>query len=109
MMALKCREPIEDAIFHTNQGIEYAANIFHASLVEPKLKTRTSGKGRCLNNANAESFFHTVKTECFYQLKFSDMKDVRQEFLSFIRFYNEERLHSTVSYKSPNDFEQLEA
>jgi putative transposase len=104
-MATRSRRPVEGAIFHTDQGIEYAANVFQNALKEAKFKPSMSGKGRCLDNANAESFFHTFKTESFYQRKFKDMDDIREEFLSYIRFYNEERLHSSLNYMPPNDYE----
>lgn len=108
-MALEHRKPIKDAVFHTDQGIEYAAVKFQQALDDARLKASMSRKGKCLDNAAAESFFHTFKTECYYQRKFKDMSEIKTEFLGYIDFYNTERLHSSLSYMSPNDFENRAA
>lgn len=108
-MALKQRKPLKGAIFHTDQGIEYAAIKFQQALVDAELKASMSGKGKCLDNATAESFFHTFKTESYYQRKFKNMAEIKQEFLEYIDFYNKERLHSSLNYMSPNDFEKRAA
>jgi len=108
-MAMRQRTPLEGAIFHTDQGIEYAGDRFQAALKEAQLKASMSGKGRCLDNATAESFFHTFKTESFYQRKFEDLKQIKKELMSYIYFYNNERLHSSLGYVSPNEFEQRAA
>jgi putative transposase len=107
-MALEQRKPQEGAIFHTDQGIEYAAVRFQEALVEAQLKASMSRKGNCLDNATAESFFHTFKTESYYQRKFNNMKEIKKEFIEYIDFYNEERLHSSLNYMSPNEFEKRE-
>ncbi len=105
-MAIRKRTPLEGAIFHTDQGIEYAADKFQDALKIAKLKPSMSGKGRCLDNATAESFFHTFKTESFYQRRFNNVQEIRKEFIGYIDFYNNERLHSSLSYMSPNEFEK---
>jgi len=108
-MAMRRRTPLEGAIFHTDQGIEYAGDRFQAALKEAQLKASMSGKGRCLDNAAMESFFHTFKTESFYQRKFEDLGHIKKECMSYIYFYNNERLHSSLGYMSPNEFEQRAA
>ena len=108
-MAMRRRIPLEGAIFHTDQGIEYAGDRFQAALKDAQLKASMSGKGRCLDNATMESFFHTFKTESFYQRKFKDLNEIKKEFLSYIYFYNHERLHSSLDYVSPIEFEQQAA
>lgn len=108
-MAMRRRIPLEGAIFHTDQGIEYAGDRFQAALKEAALKASMSGKGRCLDNATAESFFHTFKTESFYQRKFKNLEQIKKEFTSYIYFYNNERLHSSLGYVSPREYEQRAA
>jgi len=108
-MAIRKRTPLEGAIFHTDQGIEYAADKFQQALTTAKLKPSMSGKDRCLDNATAESFFHTFKTESFYQRRFNNMQEIRKEFIGYIDFYNNEKLHSSLDYMSPNEFEKLAA
>lgn len=109
LMAMQDRKPIEGAIFHTDQGIEYAADRFQAAIKQAGMRPSMSGKGRCLDNATAESFFHTFKTESFYQRKFKDLAEIKREFIEYIDFYNNERLHSSLGYMSPREFEQLAA
>lgn len=108
-MAIQKRTPLEGAIFHTDQGIEYAADKFQEALHTAKFTPSMSGKGRCLDNATAESFFHTFKTESFYQRRFNNMQEIRKEFVGYIDFYNNERLHSSLNYMSPNEFEKRAA
>lgn len=109
LMAVRDRKPIENAIFHTDQGIEYAADKFQSVVKEAGMRPSMSGKGRCLDNAAAESFFHTFKTESFYQKRFKNLSDIKKEFIEYIDFYNNERLHSSLGYMSPREFEQLVA
>lgn len=109
LMATKGRKPIQNAIFHTDQGIEYAADKFQQLVKWAGMRASMSGKGRCLDNATAESFFHTFKTESFYQRKFTNLADIKKEFIEYIDFYNNERLHSSLDYMSPREFEQLAA
>lgn len=108
-MAVKTRAPLEGAIFHTDQGIEYAANAFQEALNMSNMKASMSGKGRCLDNATAESFFHTFKTESYYQRQFADLEEIKKEFIGYIDFYNNERLHSSLGYMSPVEFENAAA
>lgn len=108
-MAMKNRSPMESAIFHTDQGIEYAADKFQGAIKKAGMRASMSGKGRCLDNATAESFFHTFKTESFYQRTFNNKADIEKEFIEYIDFYNNERLHSSLGYMSPREFEMLAA
>jgi len=57
----------------------------------------------------AESFIHTFKSESFYQRKFENLQQIKKEFMSYIYFYNNERLHSSLDYVSPNEIEQRAA
>nr|WP_245411445.1 IS3 family transposase [Pleionea mediterranea] len=104
-MALSRRKITQNLIFHTDQGIEYAGLNFQRALKESGLTPSMSGKGRCLDNPTAESFFHTFKTESFYQKVFDNIKQIRREFVLYIDFYNKQRLHSSIGYLSPEDYE----
>lgn len=64
-----------------------------------------SGKGNCYDNACAESFFHTYKSEFYYHEKFENIKEFKRKTMKYIQFYNNTRLHSSLGYKSPLDFE----
>jgi len=108
-MAIRKRTPLAGAIFHTDQGSEYAAEKFQQALESAKLKASMSRKGRCTDNATAESFFHTFKTESFYQKQFTNKEEIEREFKSYIDFYNNDRLHSSLNYMSPNEYENQAA
>jgi transposase InsO family protein len=67
-----------------------------------------SGKGNCYDNAVAESFFHTLKTELVYFEDYQTREESRRSIFEYIEvFYNRERRHSALNYVSPVNFEQL--
>lgn len=66
-----------------------------------------SSTGNCYDNAVAESFFHTLKTEHIYQHKFETREEAKRSIFEFIEvFYNRQRAHSTLGYLSPEEFEK---
>ena len=65
-----------------------------------------SATGNCFDNAVAESFFHTLKTECVYKHSYVTRAQAKRSIFEYIEvFYNNNRLHSTIGYVSPNEFE----
>jgi len=67
-----------------------------------------SRKGNCWDNAVAESFFHTLKTELTHQYQFQNQREAKQVIFEYIEvFYNRSRLHSANNYLSPEDFETI--
>lgn len=65
-----------------------------------------SRKGNCWDNAVSESFFASLKKESIYQTAFATRDEARREIFDYIEvFYNRERLHSSLGYQSPYDFE----
>ena len=67
-----------------------------------------SRKANCWDNAVAESFFKTLKTECVYSNKFINQRDAAMEIFQFIEiWYNRERLHSGLGYRTPTQMEEL--
>ncbi len=66
-----------------------------------------SRKGDCRDNAVVESFFHTLKVECTHEKRYTSREESRANVIDYIEmFYNSNRLHSTLGYISPNDFEK---
>jgi putative transposase len=102
------RHPVSaGCICHSDQGIEYAAHEYR-ELVERAGMTRSmSRKGNPLDNALVESFFHSLKSEVIHQQVFSDPVEATAHIIEYITFYNRERLHSGLGFKSPEDFERL--
>jgi transposase InsO family protein len=94
------------AIVHSDRGSQYASNGFRFLLQQNCLRQSMSGKGNCYDNAQAESFFSRFKTELLEGGVFEDLEQARSEIFSYIEgYYNRVRLHSSLGYKSPIEFE----
>ncbi len=94
------------AIIHADRGSQYASNGFRQLLRINCFRQSMSGKGNCYDNAQAESFFSRFKTELIEGGAFEDIEQARLEIFSYIEgYYNRVRLHSSLGYKSPMEFE----
>lgn len=94
------------AIVHSDRGSQYASKGFRLLLQTNGLRQSMSGKGNCYDNAQAESFFSRFKTELLEGGVFEDLEQARSEIFSYIEgYYNRVRLHSSLGYKSPIEFE----
>lgn len=105
LMALQDYKPGDGAIFHTDRGIEFANKELKAVLDEHNLLVSKSRKGCCWDNANMESFYHTLKTEMVYFHQFSNLVEAIAHIMDYLRFYNRDRLHSSLNYHSPIEYE----
>jgi transposase InsO family protein len=104
---VKRGEPTE-LIFHSDQGIQYASEEFKQMLSKYGVTQSMSRKGNCYDNAPMESFFHTLKTELIYLQNFNTRKEAELAVVNYIEeFYISIRLHSSLNYKSPKEFELL--
>jgi len=94
------------AIVHTDQGSQYAAVEYRRLLYIGGFRQSMSRKGNCYDNAQAESFFSRFKAELVEGGIFESVEDARSEVFSYIEgYYNRIRLHSSLGYKSPMQFE----
>lgn len=106
--ALSYRTPNQEMIFHSDQGSQYASNRFRKLLDDHDIKASMSGKGNCYDNAIAETFFHTLKTELVYFENYQTREEARLSIFEYIEvFYNRKRRHSAIGYRNPVDFEKL--
>ena len=106
--AIWSRRPQSGVIFHSDQGVQYACQAFRDLLHHYKFIQSMSGKGNCYDNAVAESFFHTLKIELIYFENYITRGDAKNSVFEYIEiFYNRDRMHSTLNYYSPVQFEQL--
>jgi len=106
LMALKSRKPSKGLIWHTDRGTQYASDAHRKLLNKHGIIQSMSRKGNCWDNAVAESFFHSLKTELTYHRRFETRSQAYQAVFEYIEvFYNRQRLHSTNGYLSPVDFE----
>jgi len=95
------------AVIHSDRGSQYASNGFRYLLQVSGFRQSMSGKGNCYDNAQAESFFSRFKAELIENGVFEDVDQARSEIFSYIEgYYNRVRLHSSLGYKSPVEYEQ---
>jgi len=106
-MAISREAPKPGCIFHSDQGIEYAAHEYRDLVEDAGLTRSMSRKGNPLDNAIVESFFHTLKAELIHQKLFDNDIQATAHIVEYIEFYNRERLHSTLGYQSPDNYEKL--
>jgi len=96
-----------DAIIHTDRGSQYASVEYRRLLYINSFRQSMSGKGNCYDNAQAESFFSRLKAELLEKGVFESVGQARSEVFSYIEgYYNRVRLHSSLGYKSPQEFEK---
>jgi transposase InsO family protein len=108
-MAIRQRKPKEGLIHHSDRGVQYASEDYQALLRGHGMICSMSRKGDCWDNAAMESFFGSLKTECTHHRRYHSMSEARRDIFFYIEvFYNQDRLHSTLGYRSPSQFE-LEA
>ena len=105
--AITHRNPKEGLIHHSDKGCQYTRKEFGFLLNRYGIIMSVSGKGNCFDNAAMESFFHTLKTEHIYFQNYYTRKEAIASIFEWIEiFYNRKRLHSTLGYVSPVDFEK---
>jgi transposase InsO family protein len=107
IMALKQRRPAGALLHHSDRGVQYASADYQALLDGQKIICSMSRKGNCWDNAVVESFFKTLKVECMYRQRIHTREQARQLIFDYIEvFYNRQRLHSTLDYRSPLSYEE---
>ena len=106
-MALWQRRPEPGLIHHSDRGSQYASNVFRKLLKDNKIIGSMSRKGNCWDNAVAESFFGSLKQERVQRYDYRTRYEARQDIVQYISmFYNSYRLHSTLDYLCPNEYEK---
>ena len=104
--AVANRRPPPGLIFHTDRGIEYAANVFRYRLAELNIIQSMNRPGKVTDNAFIESFFHSMKSEAIHGCTFDEDREVLAVLRSYIPFYNRSRMHSSLNYMSPAIYEK---
>ena len=108
-MAIWRRHPGAGLIFHSDRGSQYCSLAFQGLLKRNKMLSSMSRKGDCWDNAVAESFFGTLKTEQVFFSEYKTREEARRDLVDYIEmFYNSRRRHSYLGNMSPKDFEEMQ-
>jgi transposase InsO family protein len=105
--ALVLRQPAAGFYFHSDRGSQYASQAVQKILQAVQAQPSMSGVGNCYDNAKAEAFFSTLKTECFpVNNVFGSKDEARSVIFEYIEiYYNNQRFHSALDYQSPRQYE----
>ena len=98
----------EELIYHSDQGIQYCSADYVEVLEKNGIEISTSGKANPYYNAKIESFFRTLKVEEVYMFEYDTYREVVSRIPYFIEeVYNRKRLHSSLGYMPPEEFENI--
>jgi len=104
--AFTSRQPASDLLFHTDRSIEYRAHKTLVLLKQHRVRHSMNRPGQCTDNAEVESFFKTLKGELLHATSFVTLRQLRKHIKDYVEgFYNSRRLHSSLGYRTPLEFE----
>lgn len=104
--AINKRKPTGIVLFHSDRGAEYRAHIVQQFLIKHNIKASMNRPGCCTDNAEVESFLHSLKADVIRGNKFETMNKLQTKLKGYLNyFYNRQRLHSSLGYKTPAEFE----
>lgn len=107
-MALQRRKPKVGLLHHSDRGVQYASADYQRALADAGIRCSMSRKGNCWDNAVVESFFGTLKKELIHDQRYPTRDHAKQDVFEWIEvFYNRQRRHTTLGYRSPAEFEAI--
>jgi putative transposase len=96
-----------DLLSHSDRGSQYASEEYRTKIDALNIRASMSRKGNCWDNAFAESFFATLKKELVYRKKYKTKEEAKKSIFEYIEvWYNRKRIHSSIGYMSPVQFEE---
>lgn len=107
--AVARRRPQPGLFFHSDRGIEYAAYEFRTRLAALGIEQSMNRRGQPTDNAHRESFFHSMKADVIHGRHFASVEELHDVVRRYIAFYNRRRLHSSLDYRSPVEYESAAA
>lgn len=106
-IAIHTRQPPAGLIMHTDRGSQYCSHQYQDLLLQYQIRCSMSGKGLCYDNAVMERFFLNLKMERVWQQHYANHQEAIKDISHYITvFYNQVRLHSTLNYLAPSQFEE---
>lgn len=106
--AYERKQPKEGVLHHSDRGSQYASKEYQDRLKEYKMEGSMSRKGNCYDNACIESFHSIIKKELIYLEKFKTREEAKKRIYEYIEiFYNRKRIHSSIGYFSPIQYERM--
>ncbi len=110
LMACLTRRPPKGVLFHSDRGVQYASRAFRQKLSDWGMRQSMSRRGDCWDNACAEAFFKSLKAELIGDQIYPTRSEARTAIFEYIEvFYNRQRLHSSLGYCTPEEYESRAA
>ncbi len=108
--ALSSRDVKPELIFHSDRGSEYGAYLYQDELRRAGIRASMNRPKHMTDNAHVESFFKTLKTECFHGVSFGDDTELRVTLAWYMdKYYNKERIHTSIGFNNPDEYERMAA
>jgi putative transposase len=104
--ALRRRRPRAGMVFHSDRGSEFLGTPFRQRLIAAGVQQSMTRGGAPDENAHMESFFHSLKAELIHGRSFHTVTELRQQLRRYVQYYNHQRLHSSLGFQSPVDYER---
>ncbi len=107
LMAIQRQRPEAGLVHHSDRGVQYACSDYQTALSQVGITASMSRRANPLDNAPMESFFHTLKTELVHHRTYATRDEAKPDVFSYVEgFYNRQRLHSALDYRTPDQAEQ---
>lgn len=110
LKALSHRKVEDGLIFHTDRGVEYGANLIQNELTKAGIKSSMNRPKSITDNIHIESFFRSLKTECYHGVSFKNESELRIALSYYLDgYYNTSRIHTSIGNMAPAQFEKMTA